>query len=144
MRGHTPQKLEKKGTVEKNSRKKLYFVNSSGTTAYHMHAQYTLACHAYIWLKTPVEEVENKSAPSLSTRERIVYSYFPLSRLISTRRLSAVAALRLRALRDQYCNQDSTHNVEFWRKEQWTILFRRSGRKCIAIITWLDNRCQLC
>ena len=50
--------------------------------------------------------------------ERIVYLHITLGRLISTRRLSAVAALRLQALRDQYCNQDSTYNVEFWRKEQ--------------------------
>ena len=62
----------------------LVAVNSSGTTAYLIHVQYTLACHAYIWLKTPVEPAENKCAPSLSTKERIVYSYFPLSRLIST------------------------------------------------------------
>ena len=52
-----------------------------------MHVQYTLACHAYIWLKTPVEEAENKSGPPLSTRERIVYVYFTLSRLISTRKV---------------------------------------------------------
>ena len=30
--------------------------NSSGTTAQHKHAQHTSACHANIWLKTPVEQ----------------------------------------------------------------------------------------